>query len=191
MVTVLAARKGHLEVVKILLDNGAFIDRPDKLKRSALIHAVKNGHLPVASYLISRGADFTTCDSSKNSGDFEIQISTKLPLKFIQVLHYAAAYGWSEIVSYLAKLGADTNAFNDWKVTPLAAAMMKGHIGCADILLECKGIVLFTVFIFSFIIVTPSMCCDLSTYFTVMFSFIVAHQLVDLSTYFTANEIHH
>jgi hypothetical protein len=49
-----ACMKGHLEVVKVLLDNGAFIEKPDKLKRTPLIHAVRNGFAHITSYLISR-----------------------------------------------------------------------------------------------------------------------------------------
>jgi ankyrin repeat protein len=48
--------RGHLECVKLLVEKGAFIDHPDKLKRTPLIHAVKNGQLVVVSYLAHMGA---------------------------------------------------------------------------------------------------------------------------------------
>ncbi len=50
--------------------------------------------------------------------------------------HYAAAFGWLECLKRLIKRGADPNAPNDWKTTPLGIAMQKGHMAIADYLLE-------------------------------------------------------
>ncbi len=72
---------------------------PDKLKRTALIHAVMNGHAHVASYLLSLGADPNVSDSSGNTA-----------------IHYAAAYGWYFCLKLLLDAGADPNKPNDWKV---------------------------------------------------------------------------
>jgi ankyrin repeat protein len=52
----LAATQGHLDCVKFLVEKGAYIDHPDRLKRTPLIYAVKNGQLTVASYLVHMGA---------------------------------------------------------------------------------------------------------------------------------------
>lgn len=49
-----AAENGHLNAVKVLLDNGAWVDasggRP-------LFYSVLNGHFDVVKYLVDRGAD--------------------------------------------------------------------------------------------------------------------------------------
>ena len=51
-------------------------------------------------------------------------------------LHYAAAYGWLDIIDLLLDAGADVNAANSWKVTPINIAMLKNHQGCVKRLLE-------------------------------------------------------
>ena len=73
---------------------------PDKLKRTALTHAVMNGHTTVASYLLYLGADPNRADSSGNT-----------------LIHYAAGYGWQYCVKLLLDAGADPKKPNDWKVS--------------------------------------------------------------------------
>ena len=51
-------------------------------------------------------------------------------------LHYAAAYGWPECIKLLLKVGAEINAMNSWKVTPINIAMLKNHHGCVKSFLE-------------------------------------------------------
>jgi len=55
-------------------------------------------------------------------------------------VHYAAAYGWMECLKLLLECGADPNASNDWKTTPLSAAMQKGHMAIADYLLGLDSV---------------------------------------------------
>ncbi|XP_041468095.1 poly [ADP-ribose] polymerase tankyrase-like isoform X1 [Lytechinus variegatus] len=114
-----ACERGHLQTVKIMADHGAILDQRDKLKRTPLMLAAINGHVPVAAFLLRKGCDPNASDSSGNSP-----------------LHYSAAYGWWFMLRLLLSAGADPNALNDWKVPPLAIAFMKGHVGCADLLLE-------------------------------------------------------
>jgi ankyrin repeat protein len=81
--------------------------------------AVRNGNLKVASYLLSKGAEFNGADSSGNSA-----------------VHYAAAYGFSDCIDVLVQAGADQNAVNTWKLTPLCVALSKGHFGVVKKLLN-------------------------------------------------------
>ena len=91
----------------------------DKLKRTALTHAILNGNANVASYLLYLGADPNRKDSSGNT-----------------LVHYAAAYGWFPCLKLLVKdAGAKYNLDNDWKTTPLAIAFLKGNVGIVDYLL--------------------------------------------------------
>jgi uncharacterized protein len=51
-----AAEHGHLEMVTLLLDNGALINRPDELGKTALIWAAEGGDATVIDALIKAGA---------------------------------------------------------------------------------------------------------------------------------------
>ncbi|KAL4238217.1 hypothetical protein ACF0H5_002929 [Mactra antiquata] len=119
----IAARHGDLELCKVLVQNGAHIEQCDKLKRSALIHAVMNGNTHVASYLLNIGADPNRADTSGNT-----------------VVHYAAAYGWLFCLRLLHEAGAELEVHNEWKTTPIGVAFLKGHIGIVDFLLKQKGV---------------------------------------------------
>ena len=106
----LACAIGNLEIVKLLVEKGALIEAKDKKKRTALHHAVLNGQQHTAAYLLSMGADLLKGDSSGNTPS-----------------HYAAAYGWLNCLKLLAKV--DSNCLsqeNDWKITPLTVAFLKG-----------------------------------------------------------------
>eukprot|EP01125_Pyxidicula_operculata_P018546 TRINITY_DN6599_c0_g1_i3.p1 TRINITY_DN6599_c0_g1~~TRINITY_DN6599_c0_g1_i3.p1 ORF type:complete len:2657 (+),score=665.91 TRINITY_DN6599_c0_g1_i3:42-8012(+) len=118
-----ACQSGNLDCVKLLVEHNVDIEPKDNKKRTPLIHAIIDGHLKVVSYLLSVGADFESCDSSQNSA-----------------LHYAAGYGWIEILKYLVHVGASPNKFNDWKTTPLGISLLKGHVHCANYLLDVKGV---------------------------------------------------
>ncbi|RPB22045.1 ankyrin, partial [Terfezia boudieri ATCC MYA-4762] len=52
----IAAKKGHLEVVKVLLDKGATINAMTHVNRTALHMAAENGHLEVVKVLLDKGA---------------------------------------------------------------------------------------------------------------------------------------
>lgn len=61
----LAAQKGHLEMVEHLHKvEGASLDKKDKLKRTALMHASLNGMAHVVSYLLRAGVNPDLADSS-------------------------------------------------------------------------------------------------------------------------------
>ncbi|GFT42008.1 poly polymerase tankyrase [Nephila pilipes] len=118
-----ASQKGHLEVVKLLIEHNAQVEMKDKKQRTALTHAVINGHAHVTSYLLRLGANPNSTDSSGNA-----------------LVHYAAAYGWYFCMKLLIEAGASLNLPNDWKITPLSLAFMKGHMGLVDFLVEQPGI---------------------------------------------------
>ncbi|KAG8179654.1 hypothetical protein JTE90_017793 [Oedothorax gibbosus] len=119
----LAAQKGHLDVVSLLIENNAQVEMKDKKQRTALTHAVINGHAHITSFLLRLGANPNSTDSSGNT-----------------LVHYAAAYGWYFCLQLLIEAGASLNLPNDWKITPLSLAFMKGHMGLVDHLVEQPGI---------------------------------------------------
>jgi len=118
-----AAMMGNFECVEELINRGAKVLKRDKLRKTALLYAVKNGELAVASLLLHNGADPNDPDSSKN-----------------YPLHYAASGCWPECIELLLEAGADINAQNDWKLSPLLIALLKGHSGIVSQLLKKPGI---------------------------------------------------
>jgi ankyrin repeat protein len=115
-----AAAYGHLELTQYLLDDAkARVLGKDKFKRTALSMACRNGFTKIASLLLQRGSEWDHSDSSMNTP-----------------LHYAAAYGWLDIMELLLKVGADVNAQNSWKISPINIAMLKNHHGCVKRFLE-------------------------------------------------------
>ena len=52
------------------------------------------------------------------------------------MLHYAAGFGWKECIDLLVKHGANINAENMWKITPITIAMLKNHQGIVKELLK-------------------------------------------------------
>ena len=118
----LAAAGGHRAIVEYLAGR-AKIEKADRHGRTALTHAVMNGAADVASLLLAAGADPDGADSSGNSH-----------------LHYACAYGWYFCVKVLVEAGAALNVANEWKLSPLAVAFLKGHAGLAKYLLDLPGV---------------------------------------------------
>lgn len=60
-----AALNGHLDIVKLLIKNGADVNMQsfEMFKDTPLIDASANGHLDVVKYLLSHGADPTICNA--------------------------------------------------------------------------------------------------------------------------------
>ena len=52
-----ASQEGHLELVKLLLENGATVDLLEENGWSALMFACQMGHCEVAKLLLDHGAD--------------------------------------------------------------------------------------------------------------------------------------
>ncbi|XP_022093032.1 tankyrase-like protein [Acanthaster planci] len=125
----IAAERGHLQLAKVLIEElDAEIEKRDRFKRTSLMLACMNGHYPVATLLLRKGANPNAKDSSGNSP-----------------VHYAAAYGWWHCLKLLLQAGGDPNILNtdelyNTQITPLGAAYMKGHFGCAELLLGHPGI---------------------------------------------------
>jgi ankyrin repeat protein len=112
----IAAREGHLVLVKYLIDSKAAVTRRSPHGDTALMLASLKGHLPVARLLVENGAQV-------NHDGWT-------------ALHYAAFEGGPELVKYLIGKGAwkDGLAPNGYSALMLAA--MTGHVGSARALLE-------------------------------------------------------
>ncbi|KNC87483.1 hypothetical protein SARC_00417 [Sphaeroforma arctica JP610] len=116
----MAAAKGDLEMVQLLVELGANPVLRDKLKRGAVILAAKNGHAHVLSYLLRVGVDANARDTSDNTA-----------------AHYAAAYGWLECLKVLVdQAEALPDERNNWATTPVGVALKKNRLACAAYLLQ-------------------------------------------------------
>ncbi len=60
-----ASKKGHLEIVKTLIDNGADVNAKDNMGKRALHWASDAGCLQIVQYLIAKGADLNARDNLK------------------------------------------------------------------------------------------------------------------------------
>ncbi|WP_338967567.1 ankyrin repeat domain-containing protein [Spiroplasma endosymbiont of Lonchoptera lutea] len=110
---------GNLDIVKLLLENGANINLQNNNGNNALITAVENGHTDIVKLLLKNGADI----NHQN--------------KFgITPLITAATYGELDIMKLLLEKGANINHQNKFGITPLITAATYGKLDIVKLLLE-------------------------------------------------------
>ena len=114
-----ASRRGHADVVQLLLEHGAEAKARDRLRRTPLLLASHNGHAEVARVLLENGADTEDQDNRNRT-----------PLLL------ASADGHVEVARVLFEYGADKEARDYEKRTPLLLASQGGHLEVARVLLE-------------------------------------------------------
>ena len=90
-----AASYNHLNVIKVLLNNGAKIDSKDKDGYTPFLTAVRFGRTEAANFLLESGAEMSACDESMKS-----------------CLHLAVKYQHLETLRMLLDL-ADTALLHD------------------------------------------------------------------------------
>ncbi|VDM37893.1 unnamed protein product [Toxocara canis] len=114
----LAAYKGHLEIVKYLLEKGGDRERQEEL-HTALMEASMDGHYEVARVLLDHGAPVNLSSDS-----------------FESPLTLAACGGHAKLVELLLDRGAEMEEPNDEGYTPLMEASREGHLDVVRILLD-------------------------------------------------------
>ncbi|XP_065220330.1 protein TANC2 isoform X3 [Planococcus citri] len=92
---IMAAIKGHQDIIEQLIGAGAILGRTDTAGRCALVHAARNGHLNILAYLL-------TCDWVVDSQQREVELSQATQ----QALVAAASQGHEEIVEYLLDMSS-------------------------------------------------------------------------------------
>ena len=112
---------GHAEVVKLLLNKGAEVNKQDIDRMTPLHYASCRGHMEIVNLLLNNGANV-------NAKDYD----GRTPL------HYASSGSHAEIVKLLLERGADINAQDDWGDTSLHCASRLRKIEVAALLLA-KG----------------------------------------------------
>ena len=120
-----AAYNGHFNIVKILIANGADVNRKSYLTdknysgRTALILAAQEGHVDILKILLENNADV---NAKNQNGDTPLM--------------YAAIRGNYEVVKILLANGADVNAKNNKGRTALMDAKKNSHLDIIELLKE-------------------------------------------------------
>ena len=114
-----AAKRGHIEVLRLLLSHKAVVDHVDQHCRTALLWSAVTGDTNIARCLIEHGADTRWQDKS---GD------TALTL--------AAWHGHPEILEHLLALSDLDHCENEEQMSALYLAISKDHKDCVQLLLK-------------------------------------------------------
>uniref|UniRef100_A0A8C5C9U9 Ankyrin repeat domain 6 n=1 Tax=Gadus morhua TaxID=8049 RepID=A0A8C5C9U9_GADMO len=114
----LAAYRGHIEVVRILLKAGCDLDIQDDGEQTALHRAAVVGNSDVISALIQEGCDLDRQDKDGNTA-----------------LHEVSWHGFSQSVKLLVKAGANVHSRNKVRNSSLHLACQNGHAQSAKVLL--------------------------------------------------------
>ena len=115
----LAAKGGHLDACKALLDCGAKLEYKCMLNRTALIYAAINGNYTVLTLFLNRGTNPNNVDVYKNTA-----------------LHYTSSHAHIHCTSLLLKSGAVPDQMNLLQLSPFAISILKGNIESGKILIE-------------------------------------------------------
>ena len=123
----LAAHFGHLEVMRLLIDRGADVNRmaTHRIGVTPLHAALFGRQVEAALLLIERGADVTLARGGsgwKRAG--------------WTALHYAAGMGFSTLVQPLLDRGADPSSTDEEGKTPLDVAIDTNQSGIATMLVS-------------------------------------------------------
>ncbi|XP_026171563.1 ankyrin repeat and SOCS box protein 3 isoform X2 [Mastacembelus armatus] len=148
----LAAQRGHLSVVQLLLKRHANINQLTNDLSCPLYAAVDGGHKDVVELLVSKGAEvnrthtascWTCLHQAVYKGHHEIvrilvnvcNLEARDDHR-ITPLFVAAQYGQQECLEILVNAGANVNTQAADLATPLLIASQEGHLACVDFLLD-------------------------------------------------------
>ena len=147
----LAAEKGHLQTVQVLLENGGELNRGNEMAWLPLHSAVSRNHTELVKFLLKLDANVL---ASTVHGTTVLHLATCLELVMILVerganiqandicgrtpLHVAAEMGKADTVNYLLDRGADVNARDKDGLLALYCALKGGHVTTAKFLID-KG----------------------------------------------------
>nr|KAF6503855.1 ankyrin repeat domain 6 [Rousettus aegyptiacus] len=123
----LAANKGHLSVVQILLKAGCDLDVQDDGDQTALHRATVVGNTEVIAALIQEGCALDRQDKDGNTA-----------------LHEASWHGFSQSVKLLVKAGANVLAKNKAGQTPLETARYHNNPEVALLLTKAPQVLRFS-----------------------------------------------
>lgn len=143
-----ASTGGHLDVVKVLVENGASVNQPTLTQSTPLRGASFHGHMEVMDYLLASGADINMPNCIGQSPLCIAAMRGKLPaVKYLiekgadlkqttingyTVMHLSAAKGRLDVVNYLLGIGRSP-LFSE------ARSHVEGYIPCPLFLAASTG----------------------------------------------------
>ncbi len=116
---IFAAEKGHIEIVRLLLEHNADKNHPNTNGSTAINYAAGNGHLEIVKLLLKHDARTNHPNKDGNTA-----------------LIYAAKNDHLEIAKLLLEHGADKNHLNKDENTALNCAAADGNLEMAKLLLK-------------------------------------------------------
>jgi ankyrin repeat protein len=153
----LAASRGHLGLVRLMLQRGASANAAGRMGKTALHWAAFKGQEGVVMFLLRHGAHAnrrndvgrTPLMLACGKGDVGV---VRVLLQYIGIhglqetdnkgrtaLHWAASGGHAELVAFLLKDGAQVNRKAYDGATPFITACQKGRLGVVRMLLQHIG----------------------------------------------------
>jgi len=147
-----ALYKGHIDVMRVLLDHGANVNATGKDNKTPLSLAYSGDHLETMQMLLEHGADVEV--SHDYSGHISHAASRAGQVKVVHLLlrhntdvnaegfmnwtplHFASKMGHAKVVQLLLDHGADINAQSKAHNTPLFIAVELSRLEVVRLLLE-------------------------------------------------------
>jgi ankyrin repeat protein len=148
----LASARGHVDVVRVLLERGADLSARDKYEASAILYAANNGRDEVVNLLLGNGADVRSCDEhghtvlmeaaagrSANALKRVLQAMGCQGLDEVNYRHRTALWeacsdGYEEGVQMLLLWGADHTIADNIGKTPGDIAAEEMHENCVKVI---------------------------------------------------------
>ncbi|MDA3837449.1 MAG: ankyrin repeat domain-containing protein [Candidatus Delongbacteria bacterium] len=147
-----AAINSKTKIAKILIDNGANINAPDKEGSIPIHNSASKGNYELTKYLIEKGTDLNHKDLNGVtplyfacvSGNFQLirymtekgADVTNLSANGLTPLHFAASKGNLEMLKYFIKKGLDVNAKSVAGQTPMLYAVARNNVEVIKLLKE-------------------------------------------------------
>lgn len=149
----LAAERGYLPIVRLLISLGTNINEANGFRQPALLYAVRENHVSTVNLLLKSGAtpnlvmvdgDFVLREAATSSIDLQICrsllksgadpcIANKMGST---ALHIAAFHGRADVARLLIRAGANVNHRDRHGHGPLTCAISRNHRNVATLLLE-------------------------------------------------------
>jgi len=147
-----AIKENNIEIVLLLLENGADVNAKNNNGETCLYYATKENNIEIVQLLLENGADINAINNygktpliysiwSNNKDIVELLIQKGADVNAKNnygdtPLYYAIKENNKDIVELLIQKGADVNAINNYGDTPLYYAIKKNKIEIVQFFLE-------------------------------------------------------